>query len=143
MELKKGKLPKSEEELMHLFWKENKPLSSVEILKLSSDTTWSRNYIQKMLTLLQEKNFIELCGVERSANHYVRLFQPLCTKEEYLTDMLEQQGANANLLTKIALALFKKEKGNAVDDKGEVSEELIQELEEMIETFKKEQEKGK
>lgn len=136
--MKKNKLSSSEEILLHIFWQHEEPLTSTEIFDItqkSSDlSSWSKNYILKMLISLQEKGMLAICGVVREGKKYVRQFSPCLSKEEYLADVLDQQGVNTASLVKIAMALVKKQDERGEDEK---HNQLIAELEQMIDDFEK------
>lgn len=121
---------------MHIFWDVGTPLSALNVFKISQKTedatTWSINYIHKMLTSLLDKELLEICGFVRSGKKYVRKFQPCLTKEEYIADMLDQQGINTASLAKIAVALVKKQEEKEGEEK---HDQLIAELEQMIDNF--------
>ena len=63
---------------------------------------------------------------------YVRKFKPRLTKEEYIADVLDQQGINTSSLAKIAVALVKKQEAKGGDEN---HDQLIAELEQMIDDF--------
>lgn len=121
---------------MHIFWDAGTPLSALDVFEISQKTedaaTWSINYIHKMLTSLLDKELLEICSFVRSGKKYVRKFQPCLTKEEYIADMLDQQGINTSSLAKIAVALVKKQEAKGGDEK---HDQLIAELEQMIDDF--------
>lgn len=121
---------------MHIFWDVGTPLSALDVFEISQKTedatTWSINYIHKMLTSLLDKELLEICGFVRSGKKYVRKFQPCLTKEEYIADMLDQQGINTASLAKIAVALVKKQEEKGGNEK---RDQFIAELEQMIDNF--------
>lgn len=127
---------------MHIFWNVGTPLSALDVFEISQKTedaaTWSINYIHKMLTSLLDKELLEICGFVRSGKKYVRKFQPCLTKEEYIADMLDQQGINTSSLAKIAVALVKKQEAKGGDEK---HDQLIAELEQMIDNFEQSRDK--
>lgn len=131
------RLPKAEEELMHLLWEAGMPLTTIEILEASQDKSWNGNYLHKMLRVLLKKGFLEVCGVKQHGTKYVRQFRPMVTKESYAANFLYSQDLDLKSFAKIALALVRKDDKQKPDD----TEELISELEEMIEKFT-EQEKN-
>ena len=134
--MKKKALTNSEEILLHIFCYFVTPLSALDVYDISQKTeeatSWSINYIHKMLTSLLDKELLEICGFVRSGKKYVRKFQPCLTKEEYIADMLDQQGINTSSLAKIAVALVKKQEAKGGDEN---HDQLIAELEQMIDDF--------
>ena len=127
--------------LLHIFWQHEEPLASTDIFDISQkspeQSSWSMNYILKMLTSLQGKGMLEIHGFVREGKKYVRQFRPTLTQEEYIADVLEQKGINTASFAKIAVAFVKRQ------DKGENHDQLIAELEQMIEDFEKSGNTGK
>ena len=142
--MKKKKLSNSEELLLHIFWQAGTPLTSLDIFEISQkspDTSsWSINYIHKMLSMLQEKELLEISGFVKAGKKYARQFLPCLSKEEYIADMLDQQGINTVSFAKIAMALVKKEDKKQTD---EINDRFIEELEQMIAEFEKSGDKHK
>jgi predicted transcriptional regulator len=134
--LKGNALTHSEETLLNIFWDVGTPLSSLDVFEISQKTedatTWSINYVHKMLTSLLDKELLEICGFVRSGKKYVRKFQPCVTKEEYIADILDQHGVSTASLAKIAMALVKKQGAKGGDEN---HDQLISELEQMIDDF--------
>lgn len=134
--MKKKKLSNSEELLLHIFWDVATPLSAIDVFEISQkseDTSsWSINYIHKMLTALMDKGMLEICGFVRDGKKYVRQFLPCLTKEEFIADMLDQQGVDTASFAKIAIALVKKQQATEGDGK---RDQLIAELEQMVDSF--------
>lgn len=127
------RLAKSEEEVMELFWKENKPLTSIQISELLGYENSSGKYIHKVLRSLQKKGLIEVCGALQYGTQYARQFKLSITAEEFTTRAIISQGFSKYDISKIAVSLVKesnKDKDNRVDD------ELIAELEKMIEELR-------
>ncbi|MFV0503195.1 MAG: BlaI/MecI/CopY family transcriptional regulator [Lachnospirales bacterium] len=60
--MKRLRLTKSEEALMDLFWKEGRPLTSVDITELSKDSSWSGQYVHKLLKSLEIQGLLSVCG---------------------------------------------------------------------------------
>ena len=63
---------------------------------------------------------------------------PCYTKDEFLANMLEEQGVNQALFARIAVALFKK--SSKQTEPGQ-EEKLIAELEKMVDQYEAEQQK--
>ena len=73
------KIADSELEVMRILWRENHPLSFAEIRKeLEAKTHWSKSTIQTLLSRLRDK------GIVSTQNHYVTLYAPNVTEDEYL-----------------------------------------------------------
>ncbi len=77
------KLTKSENEIMDLMWKENRPLSRSEIIELTPDRTWKPASIHILLNSMLEKKAIEVAGFVQSTKNYARTFIPSVTADAY------------------------------------------------------------
>ncbi len=77
------KLTKSENEIMDLMWKENRPLSRSEIIELTPDRTWKPASIHILLNSMLEKKAIEVAGFVQSTKNYARTFVPSVTADAY------------------------------------------------------------
>ena len=137
--MNKKRLSNSEETLLHIFWDNGVPLTSLEILPLSQNypdaSNWSINYIHKMLGMLEEAGYLTVCGFEKSGKRYVRKLTPCISKEEYVANLLAQQSVDTRSFAKIAMALVKKESKETNNQK---YDQLITELEQMIDVFEQE-----
>ncbi len=127
------RLTKSEEALMDLFWKEGRPLTSVEILRLSKAHSWSGQYVHKLLKNLESKGLLEVCGQVQYATQYARQFKVVLSSEEVAARSIMSQGFAKSAIAKIAVSLVKETR--SLD--GDVSNDaLVKELEEMLEEYK-------
>lgn len=133
--IKENPLTYSEEYLMKVFWEEGAPLTSAQLVKLTQKIDWAPNYIHKLLNSLQDKEFIEMCGVVREGKHYSRQFTPCITKEQYITDYLRRQSLQTDSYMKIALGLIKED---LPKNRSSNNEELIAELENIIKKLEQE-----
>ena len=111
--MKRFKLSNSEEILMDTLWRENRPLTTLQLAEKVTEARWNTNYIDKLL-------------------YQSRQFVPCYTKDEFLANMLEEQGVNQALFARIAVALFKKP---AKSNESEQEEKLIAELEKMVDQY--------
>ena len=102
--MNKKKLSNSEETLLNIFWDQGVPLTSLEILPLAKEypeaANWSMSYIHKMLGILEESEFLAVCGFVKSGKRYTRQFKPCMSKEEYVAELLAQQGVNTSSFQK-------------------------------------------
>ncbi len=76
------KLSKSEREIMSVFWEEDRPLSSAEIVELSPNKTWRANSIHMFLNNLLDKKAIRLSGVTIRGKHASRTFEAAYSESE-------------------------------------------------------------
>lgn len=134
--MNKKRLSNSEETLLNIFWEQGVPLTSLEILPLAKEypeaTNWSMSYIHKMLGILEEAEFLTVCGFVKSGKRYTRQLKPCVSKEDYVAELLAQQGVDTSSFARIAMALVKRE--NRKTDRTKY-EQLIDELEQMIDIF--------
>lgn len=125
---KKYHLTDKEVELMELLLKQDKPLTSVEILAIPDDHSWSDNYLPIMLKSLLDKNAIEVCGYVRCGTQYARQFKYSITREEYVALFAVGRGLDAQSIPKVAVAM--------VTELQEDKDDIIRELEGIIEKLK-------
>lgn len=124
-------LTKSELEVMEVLWQAGRPLSKTEILTMSENKTWKDSYIHLMLKSLLEKKAIVEAGRVRTGKTFGRLFSPKISCEEYYAKNVFNGGKER--LPILFSALVRSE---------DLSPELIDQLEEMLEKRKKELEQG-
>ena len=124
-------LSHNEFEIMCVFWTENRPLSSSEIIALSSERSWKDRSVHVLLNSLLTKKMIKVSGFTSTRTNIGRTFSACCTQEEYMA-FLFQSGSHQ---TKIhAGRLF-----SALYDRRMLSSDSIQELEEIIQALKHEE----
>lgn len=124
-------LTKSELAVMEVLWQAGRPLSKTEILTMSENKTWKDSYIHLMLKSLLEKKAIVEAGRVRTGKTFGRLFSPKISCEEYYAKNVFNGGKER--LPILFSALVRSE---------DLSPELIDQLEEMLEKRKKELEQG-
>ena len=107
--MKRFKLSNSEEILMDTLWRENRPLTTLQLAEKVTEARWNTHYIDKLLGQLVKKGMVQVSGLLQNGRYQSRQFVPCYTKDEFLANMLEEQGVNQALFARIAVALFKKE----------------------------------
>ena len=136
--MKRFKLSNSEEILMDTLWRENRPLTTLQLAEKVTEARWNTNYIDKLLGQLVKKGMVKADGIQQvsgllqNGRYQSRQFVPCYTKDEFLANMLEEQGVNQALFARIAVALFKKP---AKSNESEQEEKLIAELEKMVDQY--------
>lgn len=128
MSRKPYRLTTKEEELMNLLWKQDKPMTSVEILAIEDEHSWSDNYLPIMLKSLLKKKAIEVCGYAQCGTQYARQFRYLLSREEYVARLAVGRGLEAHSIPKVAVAM--------VEEFGEDKNDVIRELEEIIQKLR-------
>lgn len=127
--MKKLTFTKREDELMNFLWDMDRPLIVEEMVDNAGEHAWEANYLRVMLQSLEKKGAVECCGMLRRNKQYARQFRPAISKEEFYTQLALNRGANTVSLFKVAAAAVR-------DDEQEVSDDVIQELEEILKEFK-------
>ena len=131
--MQKLKLSNTEEYLMNIFWAENAPLTSADLVQLSEEKEWSSAYIHRMLASLKTKKFIATCGMTQEDNHYSRLFKPCFSKDEYIVKILKEKNVGTASFGKIAMGLVKKATGKKAEEQ---NKKLVADLQDMIDQFR-------
>ena len=122
------RLTKSEMEIMNVLWRAGRPLTRSDILELSTDKTWQDNSIHILLNGMLKKNAIKPVGFARSGNVWAREYEPNVTVAEYYSENLFAQTSG-----KEYPLLF-----SAMINSDEVTPELLDELDEMLQKRKRE-----
>lgn len=122
------KLTKSEMEIMNVLWKADRPLTRSDILELSTDKTWKDNSIHILLNGMLKKDAIGEAGFARSGKVWGRLYAPKVSIDEYYAENIFSQTSVRELPL-----LF-----SALINNSEVTLELIEELEQILQKRKKE-----
>lgn len=121
-------LTKSEKQIMDLLWSVDKPLSCTEIVELSGDKTWKDSYVHSLIKSLMKKDVVKIESFELISRSYARKFSPKVTKEEYyLREYMDESPENS------MPALF------AAFAKNKADKKTMNEIEEIIENWKKDQ----
>lgn len=117
---------------MNLFWSVKQPLSKSDIISLSPKRRWKEKSIHILLNSLLSKGMIEVSGFVNTRTNISRVFSPCCTQEEYISFVIQTGGHPAKIN---AGRLF-----SALHEKGEIDEDTIAELDEIIQAIKKKKE---
>lgn len=84
--MKVSHLTKRENEIMEIFWRSNKPLSSNDICLEAPHI--SNNTVQAVIRKLLSMNFIEIAGLGYNKNALTREFSPCISQAEYFDNFL-------------------------------------------------------
>ena len=122
------RLTKSEMEIMNVLWRAGRPLTRSDILELSTDKTWQDNSIHILLNGMLKKNAIKPVGFARSGKVWAREYEPHVAVAEYYSENLFAQTSG-----KEYPLLF-----SAMINSDEVTPELLDELDEMLQKRKRE-----
>ena len=132
--MEQRQLQRNEKQVMELFWREGRPLTSLDLAALL-DGAMSVSYLHKVLGALRKKGFIRASGVDLESRHPAKQFVPLLSKTDYVSRLIDAQELETNALAKIGVALVSRSAKSE-----EKQKELIESLEKMIETYRKQEE---
>lgn len=124
----------TEQELMDLLWKIEKPMTSVEILEHFEEKNWTLSYVTKLTRSLLAKGYLQVVGTKLYGTQHARQFVPTLSKQEFYAKFVVSKGINKKDISKIAVAIAKEN-----DNDGNNSE-LVSELEQLIEKLKEKEE---
>ena len=130
--MKKYNLSNSEEILMNTLWKENAPLTVAQLSEKITEADWKPNYVDKLVKQLVKKGMVKADGIQQDRFYRSQQFVPCLAKDEFLANILEEQGVNNALFARIAVALFKKDGKQRTPEQ---DEKLIAELEKMVDEY--------
>ena len=92
--MRKYNLSNSEEILMNTLWKENAPLTVAQLSEKITEADWKPNYVDKLVKQLVKKGMIKADGIQQDRFYRSQQFVSCLTKDEFLANMLEEQGVN-------------------------------------------------
>lgn len=78
------RMTKSEEQVMTLLWRSEKPLSCSEIVALSENKTWKDSYVHSLIKSLIKKGIVKIESFELVSRSYARKFVPKISYHEYV-----------------------------------------------------------
>jgi len=121
------KISDSELEVMHLLWRENRPLSFTEIrTELENKNSWKKSTIQTLVTRLRDK------GAISTQENYVTLYVSNVNEEDYL------QAEGKNFLDKLFNGSAKKMVASLCKS-GKLDAADVDELKEFFQTLQEEE----
>ncbi|MBE6057481.1 BlaI/MecI/CopY family transcriptional regulator [Clostridium sp.] len=121
-------LTKKELEIMEILWKEQKPLTSSEIVELSQNSSWKDSSIHILLNALLKKELIKVDNFKQKGKTYARTFLPAISFEEYTVSQIQQNKSfTFNSVPKIVATLLNNDKISKEENK-----ELLKTLQHVI-----------
>ena len=72
--MKRFKLSNSEEILMDTLWRENRPLTTLQLAEKVTEASWNTNYIDKLLGQLVKKGMVQVSGLLQNGRYQSRQF---------------------------------------------------------------------
>lgn len=127
------KLTKSELEIMETLWQAGRALARYEILELCESPSWSPSTIHILLNGLLKKEAIREAGFVKRSKTYGRVYAANISRTDYYSETLFR-GQDAKTIPAYFCTLLQSD---------EVTEEVVDELEKMLEQRRKELEGGK
>jgi len=121
-------LTKNEIEIMEVLWEAKRPITSVEIVKMSVEKTWKDSSIHILINSLLKKKAIQEVGFIRAGRGYARTFEPTESGDKFYADFLASIAKKISVSTLFS-ALFKS---------NDLTYDTIQELEELLNQKKQE-----
>lgn len=70
--MKRFKLSNSEEILMDTLWRENRPLTTLQLAEKVTEARWNTNYIDKLLGQLVKKGMVQVSGLLQNGRYQSR-----------------------------------------------------------------------
>jgi len=125
-------LSQREQRVMDLLWNAKEGMTSVDMLERLGDIMPNATYVHRTINSLLDAEFIRECGSVRYRTQYARKFEPCLTREEYAAKYLIRQGIRRKSFGRVAAALF----DETQEDPKQNTDELIEQLEEIIENLK-------
>lgn len=130
-------LKAQEELIMDILWDAQGPMTSMEMLEqLPENAAGGKGNINihRHLKALLANQCITISDHVLIGKQKVRLFRPLLTREDYSIQLIKEKNMKSPSLAKIALGLAKEAEANKKKD--EISDELIEQLEQMVRDLK-------
>lgn len=125
-------LSSNEMQLMEIFWKLEKPLSSVELTPYFEE--WKNGYLHNLLKGLHDRGILAEYDIVQYGRRYAKQYIPSMSKEQYAAKVISNMNVTKKNLSKVAIALV--EEISDADQDG-VIEELESILHELKEKNKK------
>lgn len=132
--MKKIILSENEKNIMDIFWKESKALSTSDIIESPHPRNWKDSSIHILINSLLKKGAIEIAGFVKTSKTYARTFKPTISYEDYSAmQLLESKSYKNCSLPKIVASLI-----DHIED-AEERDSLIKDLEKIISNKKEEE----
>ncbi|MFR2288490.1 MAG: BlaI/MecI/CopY family transcriptional regulator [Butyricicoccus sp.] len=128
--MKRFKLSNSEEILMDTLWRENRPLTTLQLAEKVTEARWNTNYIDKLLGQLVKKGMVQVSGLLQNGRYESRRSSPC--HQGRISGEHARARREPGPVCPIAVALFKKP---AKSNESEQEEKLIAELEKMVDQY--------
>lgn len=120
-----------EEEIMYAIWEIGHPCGLSEILYTYPDL--KRNTVTKVLVILMNKGYLKVDSIAKTKTRTGRTYAPCITKQDYdrqkraVNDIVESPNAETGIMKYLS----------ALVDSRDAGQELIEQMENMIEQYKR------
>lgn len=104
-------LTKTEEKVMMFLWKQDKPLSVLEMLESweGDERTWKDNYMRAIVRSLVEKGALEVAELECRNSRASRRLRPTFSKKDYFAQVVKHGGLTVSEMVEAeAVAMAKR-----------------------------------
>ena len=128
-------LSSREEMLLEYLWEIDRPVTTSELSCLLSKDDWKKITIFKTIQSLCDKGFVEVTGFEKNVKTYARKLSPALTRSEFYAMKFSNNHMDEKLLIDITAAMV----GGVALSKSDKDALVIEKLENIIESIKKEQ----
>ena len=120
-------LTNRELEVLKILWAEEQPCTVKDILEIRPDL--SRQTVAYVMNKLLKKKAIEVTGISRSGTVYARAYRPIVTEQEYLEslDILKEPPSLSELCS--SFCRVSKDKEKVIDELEDILEEFRREVE--------------
>lgn len=81
--MKRFKLSNSEEILMDTLWRENRPLTTLQLAEKVTEASWNTNYIDKLLGQLVKKGMVQVSGLLQNGRYQSRQSSPATPRTNF------------------------------------------------------------
>lgn len=122
-------LSHNERQIMELLWKEDRPLSRLEILAGTEDRDWNPASVHLILNSLLSKGVMKITDTEKK---YGRTYEAVISQEEYVAQYIVNGTPGHTERDRLLCVV------SALVNKKGIDKETINELEKMLEEKKKE-----
>ena len=124
-------LSETELDIMQLLWEGDTGLSRPEILSRLEGKDWNPNSIHQVLNSMMKKGVLQVDGMARCGKIYGRTYTPTMTQNEFLARRTQEITPGLTTKERILGVVA------ALADQEGLDAETIQELEQLLEAYKK------
>lgn len=131
------RLSEKEEIVMDVLWGSEEPLTATEIMaQISEKQNKERGdiNIHRIIKVLLNNNLIRISGFIQAGRPYARQLEPAVSREEFMVQSLQDKNLSSSIFAQLALGFAKE--AEKKKQSNEISDELIEELEVIVNELK-------